>query len=94
MHVPDVPTPGEWAADLRISLPVSKAVLLRQSRVHGFREQHQTLEFAERVAAKTRRPALHDAIADGLVPRLREPSALPEARARTGPTSSSSSVSW
>src|SRR5206468_2164638 len=34
--VPDVPGGGTWAADLRISLPVSKAVLLQQSRIPGF----------------------------------------------------------
>jgi len=58
--VPGVPGGGTWAADLRISLPVSKAVLLRQNRVHGFRSSAEALVFAERVAAKYRRPALHD----------------------------------
>lgn len=58
--VPKVPGGGTWAADLRISLPVSKAVLLRQDRSHGFYDSAEALAFAERVAAKYRRPALHD----------------------------------
>lgn len=60
--VSSVPDDGIWAADLRISLPVSKAVLLRRERVHGFNNQDEALAFAERVAAKYRRPALHDAL--------------------------------
>jgi hypothetical protein len=70
--VPGVPDPGTWAADLRISVPVSKAVLLRQTRIPGFNDPAGAVAFAERVAAKYRRPALHDAITTGLVPRLRE----------------------
>lgn len=71
VHVPDVPDPGTWAADLRISLPVSKAVLLRQDRVPGFADASGAMQFAERVAAKYRRPALHDEITGGLVNGLR-----------------------
>lgn len=71
VHIPDVPDRGTWAADLRISLPVSKAVLLRQDRVPGFVDPTAAMQFAERVAAKYRRPALHDEIAGGLVNSLR-----------------------
>ncbi|MDP5184826.1 hypothetical protein QOZ88_19510 [Blastococcus sp. BMG 814] len=71
VYVPDVPAPGTWAADLRISLPVSKAILLRQERVPGFADPAEAIQFAERVAAKFRRPALHDEITGGLVPGLR-----------------------
>lgn len=69
--VPGVPGGGEWAADLRISVPVSKAVLLRQEPVRGFTSEEGSQQFAERVAAKYRRPALHDEISDGLVSGLR-----------------------
>jgi hypothetical protein len=57
---------------LRVSVPVSKAVLLRQTRIPGFTDPAAALQFAERVAGRYRRPALHDAITTGLVPRLRE----------------------
>jgi hypothetical protein len=61
---------GLWAVDLRISLPVSKGVLLVQQPRPGFNNEAQALEFAERVAAKSRRPAVHDAISDYLVDSL------------------------
>ncbi|MBB2923197.1 hypothetical protein [Cellulomonas cellasea] len=70
--VPDVPGGGNWAADLRISVPVSKGVLLRQDPVHGFTTPEDSQQFAERVAAKYRRPALHDEISGDLVTGLRD----------------------
>jgi hypothetical protein len=69
--VPAVPGGGDWAADLRISVPISKVVLLGQTPVHGFASDEQSQQFAERVAAKYRRAALHDEISDGLVNGLR-----------------------
>jgi hypothetical protein len=72
VYVPNVPGGGDWAADLRVSLPVSKAVLLEQTPQRGFGKAKEALEFGERVAAKVRRPALHDQISDGLVNSLRE----------------------
>jgi hypothetical protein len=70
MLVPNAPAVGEWVADLRISLPVSKSVLVAQTPVRGFVTTEQACEFAERLALKSRRPAVHDAIsgflADGL----------------------------
>jgi hypothetical protein len=66
------PEPGSWAADLRISLPVSKAVLVAQTRTSCFAQEVETLMFAERVASRILRPALHDAISDGLVTGLRQ----------------------
>jgi hypothetical protein len=74
---------GNWAADLRISVPVSKAVLLRQEPVHGFISEEGSQQFAERVAAKYRRPALHDEISGGLVTGLR--ALVSEARAGKAP---------
>ena len=72
--VPEVPAEGDWFADLRISLPVSKALLIAQAetRVHGFASEREALEFGERVAAKLRRPALHDELSAGLVSGLRK----------------------
>lgn len=71
VYVNNVPEPGDWAADLRISLPVSKGILIQQEPTPGFGADSQSQQFAERVAAKYRRPALHDEISDGLVNGLR-----------------------
>lgn len=70
--VPAAPRPGRWAANLRISLPVSKAVLAAQTPVHGFNDEAGALAFAERVSAKFRRPALHDALSGDMTTSLRE----------------------
>jgi hypothetical protein len=70
-YVTAPPEDGEWAADLRISLPVSKSILLTQQPQHGFATEGDAQGFSEQVAVKFRRPALHDAISDGLVSGLR-----------------------
>jgi len=62
---------GEWAADLRISMPVSKSYLVGRTPVRGFSSVKDAMEFSERVAAKIRRPALHDGISGHLVDSLR-----------------------
>jgi hypothetical protein len=67
--IPDVGS-DEWAADLRISFPVSKSVLIAGTPRRGFVSQEEARAFAERVAAKTRRPAVHDAISEHLVDEL------------------------
>jgi hypothetical protein len=67
--IPDVNS-YEWAADLRISLPVSKNVLVAQTPRRGFVNEASARAFAERVAAKLRRPAAHDGISDHLVDEL------------------------
>jgi hypothetical protein len=69
--ITDPPTSGTWAADLRISLPVSKVVLLDQVRRSCFAREVEALQFGEHVASRYVRPALHDAISDGLVTGLR-----------------------
>ena len=62
---------GTWAADLRISLPVSKVVLLDQEPKSCFVREVEALEFGEHVASRYVRPALRDAISDGMVTGLR-----------------------
>ena len=62
--ITNTPAGKEWAADLRISLPVSKSVLVAQQPLRAFNTSHEAYEFAERVAIKTRRPAVHDAVVD------------------------------
>ncbi len=54
---------GDWAADLRISLPVSKALLIGQQPNRGFLTEEDCLRFSDQIAIKLRRPALHDHIA-------------------------------
>jgi hypothetical protein len=72
VYVSVPPEPGEWAVDLRMSLPVSKAVLVRQTRRSAFATEREALEFAIKAAAKQRRPALHDEISGKMVDGLRE----------------------
>jgi hypothetical protein len=52
----------EWAADLRISIPISKWVLVNQDPKHGFASERAERQFADRVAMKALRPAVHDAV--------------------------------
>ena len=54
---------GAWAADLRISLPVTKAMLVDQQPTRGFLTEQDCVGFADQVAIKLRRPALHDYVA-------------------------------
>lgn len=53
-------------ADLRISLPVSKAVLAGRAPLHAFSEESDLLRFAEHLALKVERPALHGFVTDRL----------------------------
>lgn len=68
--VPNARPFGTWAADLRISIPVSKGVLLEQERSSGFKNEGELLSFAEAVALKYWRPALHDGVESSLVALL------------------------
>lgn len=72
VHLPQFEEDGEWFADLRISLPVSKGVLVGRTPRRAFATTGMANEFSERVAAKIRRPALHDAVDDPLRRTLRE----------------------
>lgn len=81
--VPVVPAPGEWAADLRISIPVSKGLLVGTERIHAFASELDSLRFADQVALKYRRPAVHDGVSDVLVPSL---NALVKRRRSAGST--------
>ncbi|MFI1949393.1 hypothetical protein ACH46F_36775 [Streptomyces virginiae] len=61
------PSPGFWVADLRVSLPVSKHLLANSSPVLAFSSDQDSLDFSEHVAARIRRPSLHDAVSDVMV---------------------------
>jgi hypothetical protein len=59
--------PGGWhigplIADLRVSIPVSKAVLAAQDPQPGFADEAGYLAFARQLATKLERPALRDFI--------------------------------
>jgi len=72
VHLPDFAEHGDWFADLRLSLPVSKGVLATQVPRKAFPSGSAAQHFAERVAVKTRRPALHNAIDTVLRESLRD----------------------
>jgi hypothetical protein len=52
--------PGQWIVDLRVSTPMPKEQLLGQKPIPGFRDERGALRFAEHLADRVRRPALHD----------------------------------
>lgn len=70
MHLVALPAPpdtGFWVADLRLIMPVSKRLLAAGSPIDAFGgDEMSRLSFAEAVARKHRRPALHDAVAETL----------------------------
>lgn len=53
----------EYAVDLRISVPLSKHALVAGKPLRGFANEDDEVDFAERIATKARRAAVHDAIA-------------------------------
>ena len=57
---------SDWYADLRLQMPVSKACLLDRNPIEGFASEEEYQAFAERLAHKARRPALHAALAEDL----------------------------
>jgi hypothetical protein len=61
----------DWAVDLRVSIPISKAFLVNSSPVPGFASEADELALAERIGVKAHRPALHEALSGLLVAELR-----------------------
>ena len=51
-------------ADLRVAMPVSKGVLVQATPIDLGVSENVRLAFAEALAAKVRRPALHDALSE------------------------------
>jgi hypothetical protein len=71
VHLTEPPAPAvEWAIDLRISVPLSKGVLVASSPVVGFACQEDELAMAAKVAAKFERPALHDYLSKDFIDAL------------------------
>lgn len=67
--VRDSPPGFRWYADLRLLVPVSKALLLSREPVDGFVTEQESLSFGEVLAQKIRRPALDVSLSEKL-PRL------------------------
>lgn len=56
----------QWFADLRLQFPISKALLLEREPIEGFANDDGYLRFAEVLAYKAWRPALHAALSEDL----------------------------
>lgn len=61
----------EWAVDLRVTVPVSKGVLVAVDPVDGFATAEDEILLGHRFASKYARPALHDELADVVINSLR-----------------------
>lgn len=59
-----------FVADLRITLPLSKGVLVEATPINVWAKEQDRLHFAECLGRKYRRPALSDALSEGLVRSL------------------------
>lgn len=59
-------TDSTWFADLRLIMPVSKAILLNREPVRGFEDGDALLRFAATVGHKFRRPALDSLLSEDL----------------------------
>ncbi len=66
LSVADIPRGHRWYADLRILVPVSKALLIDRDPISGFLTEDESLTFGEVLAQKFRRPALHEALSEDL----------------------------
>ncbi len=62
--------PGKWVADLRISVPARKELLLSHDPIPGFTDERGYLLFAEHLADRARRPALHPFLSDIMAPEI------------------------
>lgn len=64
--IPNVPGGGHWLADLRLSTMVSKSLLIAEKPIGGFTDSADAARFADWLAMKVRRPALHGALSEGI----------------------------
>ncbi|WP_213003165.1 hypothetical protein [Winogradskya consettensis] len=53
-----------WVADLRLSMPISKGLLVGRQPIEGFASEDDRLAFIEAVALRKRRPALADVLSE------------------------------
>lgn len=64
-----MPADQRWYADLRLLVPLSKALLVDRAPVNGFVTEAESLAFGEILAQKFRRPALHEDLSEA-VPKV------------------------
>lgn len=57
---------GFWVADLRLSVPLSKALLLDREPLPAFATYQDEMAFSEHLASRLRRPALHSMLSEDL----------------------------
>jgi hypothetical protein len=60
------PGDGDWAIDMRLTMSISKGLLFSMEPTPGFVSEIDRLNFAEAVATRKRRPALHDVLSSEL----------------------------
>ena len=58
---------GLWVVDLRVSLPLEKAILCGRQPINGFATERDRINFAQRLAARSQRPALSEHVHDNVV---------------------------
>lgn len=56
------PDGGEWAADLRISMPISKKLLLATKPIFAFTDDGHLGRFSNHISRRLGRPAYHDGL--------------------------------
>lgn len=64
--------PGLWIADLRIEVPVEKGWLVGRELIAAFDTEADYIRLARRLARRSDRPALDNAVSDCVVRALRE----------------------
>lgn len=64
------PGVGSYVVDLRLSMPVSKALLVTSEPIEAWATEYDRLVLAEHIATRARRPALHDALSSELTRSL------------------------
>jgi hypothetical protein len=63
---------GFWVADLRISLPLEKGVLVGKEPIEAFDDEISRLIFSDRIASRCRRPAFADVVHDVVIHGLNQ----------------------
>lgn len=64
------PGDGVWAVDLRLTMSVSKGLLVGQQPIEGFLREADRLNFGEFLGVRKRRPSLHDVLTGELLKSL------------------------
>jgi hypothetical protein len=65
-------TGRHWTIDLRLSVPLSKGVLVAADPIVGFADESDEIDLGARIAAKYARPALHDYLSKDFIQSLND----------------------